>query len=116
MAGKAEEVKKLEAVEAELQKEIAALKNKLEYAQFSMAELLCPYKAGDRIRTNRGLGVNGLRVENVSAPESSREGNRWRINTLAYSKAGELTKRTVAIEECESTTGTGTYYEITKES
>ena len=112
MAGKLAEVKKLEAVEAELKKEISALTVKLEYAQFRMAELLCPYRVGDRLTTNRGLGVHGLLVEQVTASETSRKGNRWKIHTLAYSKAGDLTKRTVGIEEYECLSGE---FQITKE-
>lgn len=114
MGGKSAEVKKLESAEVELKREISALKNKLEYAQFRMAELLCPYRAGDRIRVNRGIGVHGLKVERVSAPDNSCEGNRWRIDTFAYSKDGELTKRTVAIEESAATGGSPVYL-ITKE-
>jgi len=65
----------------------------------SVAEALCPYKEGQVLVTEKGLGINGLKVEVVVSPAKSVEGNRWAIQTLSYSKAGEITRRGVYIEE-----------------
>lgn len=62
-----------------------------------IAELSCPYKVGDKVFTNSGLGVNGLKVVGIVVPSPRLDRNRWALDTLAYSKSGELTRRSVLI-------------------
>lgn len=67
-----------------------------------LAELTCPYKIGQKLKTNRGLGINGLVVDSITPPLYPRDGNWWQVNTFAISKAGEVTRRNVGITESDT--------------
>lgn len=93
---------KKEALIGELEKvdsAIADAKQRRDTILQSLAELTCPYKVGDRLRTSNGLGVNGLVVDSILAPQFPSEGNWWQVNTFAISKAGEVTRRNVGISQ-----------------
>lgn len=65
----------------------------------AIAEKSCPFKAGDVVYTDKGLGLNGLQVESVSYVSDWEQGqdNIWALNTFAYTKAGILSRRAVMV-------------------
>lgn len=75
---------------------------KIAEVELKLAVQACPFKVGQRLKTNKGLGLTGLLVQEIaSAKEFSKE-NRWMVVCVAISKAGEVTKRVCTISECES--------------
>lgn len=64
-----------------------------------VAEVTCPYDIGDVLQASRGIGIHGMEVTSIHAPQFPTEGNRWAITCTAFSKAGERTKRTVTLDE-----------------
>lgn len=84
--------------------EIAVLETQRQGKYLSICVETCPFKPGQLLKTTKGLGLNGLRVQNyVVPPVNPGSGptpeNRWAIYTLSYSKAGEITNRFVVITE-----------------
>lgn len=81
------------------QMEIVAKESELSADLQKLAEMQCPFKVGDLITTDRGLGKNGLKVFEVSYSKywSWREGAIWVLNTFALTKAGEVSKRAVEV-------------------
>ena len=67
----------------------------------AVAELACPHDKGDLLVTNKGIGMAGLEVSQIISPPYARQGNLWAVVCTAFSKTGELTKRTVTIAEQE---------------
>lgn len=90
--------KSLKAAES-LRQEIAAKQRLLADVELEIARTASPYAPGDRVRTSRGLGMQGLVVHEVLAPQFPSEKNRWAVQTWALSKAGEVTKRSVTLSE-----------------
>lgn len=83
----------------DLRAEINDRRSLLTEVELEIAKLSAPVAPGDRIRTNRGLGLSGLVVDSIGVPAFPASRNRWSINTFAISKAGEVTKRSVSISE-----------------
>jgi hypothetical protein len=90
---------KLLACSTELEKQVKHFRCLLEEVNTKIALLLCPYKVGQVLVTEKGLGKYGLRVDEVICPFKAEDGNRWAVKTLSFSKAGELTRRGVYIEQ-----------------
>lgn len=64
-----------------------------------VAELTCPYKVGQTLITKEGIGQNGLVIQSIVAARTPTPENRWGLQTFALSKSGELTRRSVLVEE-----------------
>lgn len=64
-----------------------------------LAQRTCPYKVGDYLRLNRGLGVGGLVVEEIRACDFPAFNNRWAIQTCGVSKDGSVSRRTLLLTE-----------------
>lgn len=64
-----------------------------------LAEATCPYKVGQTIYTSRGIGQNGLVIQDITSPRFASTTNRWAMGTFAISKAGAVTRRAVLVEE-----------------
>lgn len=64
-----------------------------------LARATCPYKVGDKLTLNRGLGAGGLLVEEVMACEFPAFNNRWAIQTLGIAKDGSVSRRTLLLSE-----------------
>lgn len=79
--------------------EIEALQASRQAVLQNIAELTCPFKVGDTIITDAGLGVNGLVVQEITPPIAPSKDNRWAVVTFALSKAGEITRRSVTLSE-----------------
>lgn len=65
----------------------------------ALAERTCPYKAGQVIVTETGLGKYGLKIDKVVGPKNPTTTNRWALETFALTKAGEESRRAVMLEE-----------------
>lgn len=52
-----------------------------------------------KLKTNKGLGLVGLVVQEIVAPKFFGAKNRWEVVCYAIAKSGEVTKRTVSFEE-----------------
>jgi hypothetical protein len=91
----------------ELEEHIAKLKKRQAGIFLQIATQSCPYKPGDKLTTNQGLGKVGLVVHEVISPAFPKETNRWAIQTYAISKSGEVTRRVVGIEEWQTNLGAG---------
>lgn len=86
----------LSACEAELEE----LNRSWERISQKIAELTCPYKVGDTLKSDVGLGRTGLKVHAVTPPAPPiRIGNTWMVQCFAISKAGDVTQRTVGVSE-----------------
>lgn len=64
-----------------------------------LALLTCPYKVGDYLKLNRGLGAGGLVVEAIMACEFPAFNNRWAIQTCGIAKDGSVSRRTLLLSE-----------------
>lgn len=82
-----------------LRQEIEVTQWRLAVVELEIALKASPYSPGDRIRTNRGLGQQGLVVHAVLAPAYPSANNRWATQTWVLSKTGETTKRSVILSE-----------------
>lgn len=79
---------------------IAAMAEDKRLLDRQIAELTCPFKAGDTISTADGLGAkNGLRVSEIAPPDTPRDGNRWVMRCFALTKDGKVSARAVNLEE-----------------
>lgn len=65
----------------------------------TVAELACPFKVGDLVLTNRGLGKDGLQVFKVTSPQYPHDGNLWAVDTYALTKTGEVSRRVVGLDQ-----------------
>lgn len=68
-----------------------------------LALLTCPYKVGDYLKLNRGLGAGGLVVEAIMACEFPAFNNRWAIQTCGIAKDGSVSRRTLLLSEWQLT-------------
>lgn len=68
-----------------------------------LALLTCPYKVGDYLKLNRGLGAGGLVVESIQACEFPAFNNRWAIQTCGVAKDGSVSRRTLLLSEWQLT-------------
>lgn len=82
-----------------LEAQINALTTALAGIQTDIAQESCPYKVGQRITTDRGLGKGGLEVVGICPPMFPTRHNRWEIQTVALSIKGEVTNRPVGLTE-----------------
>lgn len=69
-----------------------------------IADLTCPFKPGQTLKTTKGNGVNGIRVNEYVVPPTNpgsgfTKDNRWAIHCTFFSKTGEVTNRFVVITE-----------------
>jgi len=83
----------------ELEKEVAALQKERTRTLTKLSELTCPYKVGDRIQTDKGLGMVGLEVQAVVACTYPTLANTWQVQTFALSKTGFVTQRSVVLDQ-----------------
>lgn len=82
-----------------IKNKIAELKDELEKKELWLAKHHCPYLPGMKLKTNRGLGLVGLVVQEIVAPKFFGGKNRWEVVCYAIAKNGEMTKRTVSFDE-----------------
>ena len=82
-----------------IKQKIAELKKELEEKELWLAVHHCPYVPGMKLKTNKGLGLVGLVVQEIIAPKFFGSKNRWEVVCYAIAKSGEVTKRTVSFEE-----------------
>lgn len=91
----------LAAADAQLQVIANAQAARRDYLT-QVSKSCCPYKEGQVLMHSAGLGVNGLLVNEIVAVEEIRNpgnANRWAVQTWALSKTGEVTKRSVYVDE-----------------
>ncbi len=82
-----------------IKSKIAQLKVEMEEKELWLAKHHCPYVPGMKLKTNRGLGLIGLVVQEIVAPKFFGGSNRWEVVCYAIAKNGEVTKRTVSFDE-----------------
>lgn len=70
-----------------------------------IADQTCPYKVGQVIQTDQGLGKVGLKIHEVVFPPKPEHGNWWQLDCFALSKAGEVTKRYVSLMQKDAEAG-----------
>lgn len=68
-----------------------------------LSQLTCPYKVGDYLKLNRGLGAGGLIVEAIMVCEFPAFNNRWAIQTNGLAKDGTVSRRTLLLSEWQLT-------------
>lgn len=81
--------------------QIERLKAEKEQKELWLAKYHCPYHVGMRLKTNKGLGLVGLVVQEIVAPKEFGPDNRWEVVSYAVAKNGELTRRTVSFDETD---------------
>lgn len=69
-----------------------------------IAAAACPYKVGQTITTNTGLGKQGLKVDAIGpTPEGNfSQSNRWSLTCYALQKDGQVSRRVVGVAEYEA--------------
>jgi hypothetical protein len=82
-----------------IKSKIAQLKVEMEEKELWLAKHHCPYVPGMKLKTNRGLGLIGLVVQEIVAPKFFGGSNRWEVVCYAIAKNGEVTRRTVSFDE-----------------
>ena len=82
-----------------LDAEIKALKEKRAVICTEIALATCPYKVGEVVFSNSGLGTNGLLIHDIKAPVYTSKSNRWDIHTFAISKDGTVSQRAKSVSE-----------------
>lgn len=92
IAEKLDRVRQLEEMSQEILAELAEAHN-------YVAGLACPYNTGEVLQASRGIGIHGMEVTAIHAPQFPDDGNRWAITCTAFSKSGIRTKRTVTLDE-----------------
>lgn len=81
------------------EQQLALSKDIYAQAAQAVAEAACPFKVGDIVITNRGLGKDGLQVFKVTSPTYPSHGNLWAIDTYALTKTGEVSRRVVGLDQ-----------------
>lgn len=82
-----------------IKNDIERLKWKLLEKELWLAKNYCPYRVGMRLKTNKGLGLVGLVVQEIVAPKEFGPDNKWEVVCYAIAKNGEITRRTVSFDE-----------------
>lgn len=78
---------------------VAAATEELNSLYQALAELTCPFKVGEVLLSNVGLGRNGLVVSAITSPPNPYPDNTWMVQCFALSKAGAVTQRTVGVQQ-----------------
>ena len=86
----------------EIKNRIETLKAEMEKKELWIAQHCCPYKQGMRLKTNKGLGLVGLVVQEIVAPKVLGKWNRWEVVCYAIAKNGEVTRRIVSFDEADA--------------
>lgn len=81
---------------------IRSLQEQVAEQRVAVAQLACPYKVGQTVWLDRGLGKDGLKIDKLVAPRSQSELNLWAIETFALTKAGEVSRRVVTVEQWQA--------------
>lgn len=61
-----------------------------------IANRTCPFKVGDTLKANVGLGVQGVIVKEIAPPQTPAGDHRWVIRTNAITKDGRESNRGVS--------------------
>lgn len=69
-----------------------------------IADATCPYKVGQIINTNTGLGKTGLKIDSIESPGEAlyADDNRWKLLCLALTKDGKVSARVVGVMELDA--------------
>lgn len=79
-----------------LSEEIKKLTSQLYDVNLEIAQRTCPFKVGDILKANVGLGLQGVIVKEVTPPQIPAGGHRWVIRTNAITKDGRESNRGVS--------------------
>ena len=94
-----EDIQKMMAEATDIGDDIEKLKEAQTKVYQRIADKTCPYKVGQTIITQTGLGKHGLKIDKIVPATYPSMDNKWGMETFALSKAGEVTRRGVLILE-----------------
>lgn len=92
-------VKDMLSTVSELTDSIDQLVERRKEIRTKIALKTCPYKVGQIVVTKDGLGRHGLSIHAVVPALKPSINNLWGIETFALSKAGEVTRRGVFLDQ-----------------